>query len=165
MEPMNLPHDSSERMASLLSKGLDARRSRRRTRAILAGAAGAVLAVGGTAGAAVVMMANQQQQTRTAYCYSAADTDSQYTQVGLADQTYGPDGTTSVEPSGSDRAAFAVDLCEATWRAGILPADYGQLPDLVACLREDGVPAVFPVPGDGSPDDVCEMVGLAALAS
>lgn len=165
MESMNLPAGSGERMSELLARGLEKRSAKRRTRILVAGAASAVLMVGGTAGAAAVIMANQQAQTRSAYCYSAADLGSQYTQVGLADQTYGPDGTVSVEPAGEDRAAFAIDMCEATWRAGILPADNGRIPDLVACIREDGVPAVFPSKDGEQPSDVCESVGLALLNS
>lgn len=155
MESMNLPAGSGERMSKLLARGLEKRSTKRRTRILLAGAASAVLVVGGTAGGAAIIMAIQQAQTRSAYCL---DLGSQYTQVGLADQPYGPDGTVSVEPAGEDRESFAIDTCEATWRAGILPADNGRIPDLVACLRQDGVPAVFPSKAGEQPSDVCECV-------
>lgn len=132
---------------------------------LIAAAAGATLIVGGTAGTVAVIMASQHVQTRSAYCYSAADLGSQYTQVGLPDRTYDSDGTVSVEPAGEDRAAFAIDMCQAAWRAGILPAENGRIPDLVACLREDGVPAVFPSTSGEQARDVCQAVGLATLAS
>jgi len=164
MNTIELPPGSGERMGARLRLGLASGGSRgRRTKMIAAGVIGATVIGGGTAGATAILMASQQAQTRSAYCYSAADVNSQYTQVGLPAETYGQDGTTTIEPTREDRAAFALDLCGSVWRAGIFDLDNERLPDLVACVRDDGVPAVFPRDGGGPSEAACAQLGLGHL--
>ena len=157
-----LPAGSDQRIADLLDEGMDrhVRGQRRRRRGVAIAAAAAVVASAG--GFAWVTVANQSLQTRSAYCYSAANTSSRYTQVGMADEMVGPDGVSKQVATRSDRIANALDMCASAWRAGILGTK--TVPTLVACIRTDNVPAIFPKDEFDLRSDVafCDDLSLAA---
>ena len=157
-----LPAGSSQRIVDLLDDRMarHTRGQRLRRRAVAITAAAAVVV--GAGGFAWVTVANQTLQTRSAYCYSAADTGSRYTQVGIPDQMTGPDGVTRQLATPSDRIANALDMCASAWRAGVLGPK--TVPTLVACVRTDNVPAVFPRNESDQRSDVafCDDLSLAA---
>ncbi|HWH25888.1 MAG TPA: hypothetical protein VNT53_04505 [Pseudolysinimonas sp.] len=155
-----LPNGSDERISQLLIDSLTrytrVQRTKRRVVAVTAGVAVIVAA----SGFAWVTLASQAQQTRSAYCYSASSTTSNYTQVGIPDETTGPDGTKPVSTA-ADRITNAVEMCAAAWRAGVLGST--TVPTLVACVRTDNVPAIFPKDESDQSNNAtfCNDLGLA----
>jgi len=157
-----IPNDSNERITDLLGQGMTrhVRGQRLRRRVVAISAAAAILV--GSAGFAWVTVASQAQQNRSAYCYSADDTGSRYTQVGMPDQATGPDGVTKTIADPADRVSSALDMCASAWRAGVLGSK--TTPTLVACVRPDKVVAVFPKnDSDNSTDaQFCDALSLGA---
>lgn len=137
---------------------------RRRTlqrRATIAGAIGLVGMAG--MGAAWAALANPVLRDSAAYCYSEPDQNSAFVTVGAPDAE-APDGTTR------QQEAEAVDMCAAVWRIGAVgphatqpPVDgiEYEVPTLEACLRLDGVTAVFPNEQREAHDPFCRRLGLA----
>ncbi|MGX5696982.1 hypothetical protein ACWKWP_12345 [Agromyces soli] len=131
-------------------------RKNARTRKIAAIAAiGAVALVG--AGVAWVALASPELRENAVYCYSDADQSSKFSTV-VRGEAEVPDGSLPV--------ADAIELCEAAWRAGAVgqpapPPPDGDfpVPPLQACVRLDGVTAVFPSDGS-STDEFCRDLGL-----
>jgi len=164
---------------------------RRRHRGVVAAATALLLAGGGVT--AWVTLATPELRGLSTYCYSEASTDSAFTQVGSPTDRIADDGTATSLPPVVDPAAAAVVNCRAVWAidffgpgapAGDAPAPGAgstavptgsatptppappvpTVPALQACLRPDGVYAVFPVlPGAENADDpdaFCAAVGL-----
>lgn len=138
----------------------DRRRTMRR-RATIAGAIGLVGLAG--MGAAWAALANPVLRDHAAYCYSEPDQNSAFVTVG-APAAEAPDGTTRQQDAG------AIDLCAAVWRIGAVgphatqpPVDgiEYEIPPLEACLRLDGVTAVFPNEQHEAHDPFCRRLGLA----
>ncbi|PXA67735.1 hypothetical protein [Cryobacterium arcticum] len=143
---------------------------RRRHRGIVAAATALLVAGGGVT--AWVTLATPELRSLSTYCYSEASTDSAFTQVGSPTDRIADDGTATSLPPVADPAAAAVSNCQAVWAidffgpaAPTSPAPPAPtVPALQACLRPDGVYAVFPVlPGAETADDpdaFCAAVGL-----
>jgi hypothetical protein len=137
---------------------------RRRTlqrRASIAGAIGLVGIVG--MGAAWAALANPALRDNAAYCYSEPDQNSAFVTVG-APAAEAPDGTIH------QQEADALDMCAAVWRIGAVGPHATQppidgieydIPPLEACLRLDGVTAVFPNEQREAHDPFCRRLGLA----
>ncbi|WP_223692530.1 hypothetical protein [Leifsonia poae] len=165
-----LPDGTTLRMERELFVRLDTETRGRAKRHRLVAAGIAVLLVGGGAGIAAVTIANQKMQARTAYCYSAPDANSRFAQAGIPDEMTGPDGHTTAIADPADRFAAAIENCAAAWRVGVFSASTAPagtefaVPPLVACLRPDQVPAVFPRPeGDtSSVHAFCTDLGMSA---
>lgn len=141
-------------------EGIAKRRVRRRRAKIAAMvSAGAVVGASLTGGA-FALFAGQEEQVYSAYCYSQPSTDSVYTQAVISnavDRVTGEQGTR--EP------ADALDLCAAMWSSGVIGQDRSPdnpnahlypVPTLQACVRSDGVRAVFP----SDDTSICEKLGL-----
>lgn len=183
--------DDFDRFEERLLRTIDTqqRHRRRRHRAVLGTAAVLLVAGGGTT--AWVTLATPELRTQSAYCYAEANTDSAFTQVGSPSDQIAPDGTVATLAPVVDPAAAAVSNCAAVWAidlfgtgpdAGFTPLSdpgdpagtaepsepsavpSGRRPDLQACLRPDGVYAVFPVPGTeltaADADAFCAALGL-----
>lgn len=159
---------------------------RNRHRGVLA--ASAVLLLAGGGATAWVTLASPELQGLSAYCYADASTDSPFTQVGSPTDRIADDGTVTAPAPVIDPAAAAVSNCTAVWAIDFFgtgtPGPYdggtphsepastpspaaapaGETPALQACLRPDGVYAVFPVlPGAENAQDAdafCAAVGL-----
>jgi len=137
-------------------------------RLVAVGAAAVILA--GTGGTAWVTLATQEMRSHTAYCYAQADANSRFTQVGSPSNATGSDGTPVSLSAPQDRFTAAVDNCAAVWSIGFFesatpPKDDGStyaVPNLLACVRSDQVPAVFPRDrSDGLTDqEFCRDLGL-----
>lgn len=155
-----LPPSSDARIAGLLDDGLKRHARNQKRRGHIAAAAGAAIILG-AGSLAWVTLAPHVQQVRSAYCYSADSTGSQYTQVGIPDEMTEPNGTSQVATP-ADRTASALDLCASAWTAGIL-SDDTTVPPLVVCVRPDNVLAVFPkAPSDERSDErFCTSLDLA----
>lgn len=130
-------------------------------RRVAAGAAVGVLAIGGI-GAAWVALADAALRTNAAYCHAEADPSSPFVGVG-APAAEAPDGSLL------HRDVDPIELCTAVWRIGAVGPHATQppvdgvtydVPDLTACLRLDGIVAVFPDEGR-SDDGLCRELGLA----
>ncbi len=131
-------------------------------RRVATGAAVGVLAVGGI-GAAWVALADPALRTNAAYCHSEADPSSPFVGVG-APGAEAPDGSVlqlDVDP---------IELCAAVWRIGAVGPHATQppvdgvtydVPDLTACLRLDGIVAVFPNEEGRPSEGLCRELGLA----
>ena len=131
-------------------------------RRVATGAAAGLLAVGGI-GAAWVALADAALRTNAAYCHAEADASSSFVGVG-APPAESPDGSLrqlDVDP---------IELCSAVWRIGAVGPHATQppvdgvtydVPDLTACLRLDGIVAVFPEDGGRSGEELCRALGLA----
>lgn len=131
-------------------------------RRVVTGATVGVLAVGGI-GAAWVALADAALRTNAAYCHSEADPSSSFVGVGA------PAGE-AVDGSFLRRDTDPIELCAAVWRIGGVgprattpPVDgvTYDVPDLTACLRLDGIVAVFPNEEGRADDELCRAVGLA----
>ncbi|WP_448006011.1 hypothetical protein [Agromyces bauzanensis] len=131
-------------------------------RRVATGAAVGVLAVGGI-GAAWVALADPALRTNAAYCHSEADPSSSFVGVGAPDAE-------AADGSLLQRDADPIELCAAVWRIGGVgphatepPVDgvTYDVPDLTACLRLDGIVAVFPNEQSRSRVDLCRELGLA----
>lgn len=132
-----------------------ARRERRTRQAIAIGAATAALSAVGA-----VWLASSDFQDYGAYCYSGPSTSASYVTISSATEAHGADGRVQPAPR-----IPALEMCAAAWRIGAVGPHATQppiegneyaVPDLVACLRGDGVTAVFP--------DV-ELLGETALCA
>lgn len=163
--------DDFDRFEERLLDTLQSRRTRQRRRHRSALAVSA-LVLAAAAGTAWVILASPELRTLSAYCYAEADTGSEFTQVGSPTDRLAPDGSmTSLEPV-ADPAAAAVSNCAAVWAIdlfGLGTDGEPATPHLQACLRPDGVYAVFPVPQGAwnpataradDPDGFCGAVGL-----
>lgn len=131
----------------------DARRRRRRVRA---GVAAVVLLGGATAGA-VAITATPMEIAHTANCYSAANTESRFTQVAGADQS-----------QLSTNKGF-LDACGAVWRSGFFTSNQPgassmnnafPVPELGICLGRNDVVSIFPVEEVANPAELCKALGL-----
>lgn len=156
----DLPDGVDERIARLIDDGVARHRRAQRTRGRLVVAVVLAVALIGGGGSAWVVVANHDQQTRSAYCYGADDTESRSTQVGIPDDMEGPDRKTVTVATPRDRVASAIDLCASVWKAGVLGAASDRA--LVACVRPDGVLAVFPRSAHDPRSDakVCTDLGM-----
>lgn len=146
----------------LVAKALRHDRVRTIRRRVVTGTAIGVVAVGGI-GAAWVALADPALRTNAAYCHAETDPSSSFVGVG-APEAESPDG------SRLQRDADPVELCAAVWRIGGVgphattpPVDgvTYDVPDLTACLRLDGIVAVFPNEEGRSADELCRRLGLA----
>ena len=142
-----IPTDPELDKIGIAVQGRVSRRQRNLRRASILGIAGVSVAVV-TGGSAWIMLANQTMRETAAYCYAEDSTTSAFVTVA------------------ANGSADAVSLCEAVWRAGAIgegrePSDGTSfpVPDLVACLRSDGVRSVFPV-GTGE-STLCATLGLS----
>ncbi|GAA4481298.1 hypothetical protein GCM10023171_09550 [Microbacterium panaciterrae] len=130
--------------------------SRRRTRRHRWVAGATALAITLGAGTAWIVLANQHLRERATYCYAKADVNARYATVAATDET-------------TSAAGQAVDRCAGLWQIGYFdsasPAsDDGRahaVPTLEACVRPDGVYAVFPNT-EGDTSKFCERLGLTA---
>jgi hypothetical protein len=118
----------------------------------------AVVLLGGATAGTIAITATPQEIAHTAYCYSEANTESRFTQVGGADQS-----------QLSTNAEF-LDGCGAVWRSGFFtsnqpgssPANQpaSPVPDLGVCLGRNDVVSVFPI-GEGMDQaTLCRTLGL-----
>ncbi|WP_448811088.1 hypothetical protein [Agromyces bauzanensis] len=131
-------------------------------RRIVVGTAGGILLVGAM-GAAWVALANPALRTNAAYCHAEADPSSSFVGVG-APAAEAHDGTLL------QRGVDPIELCAAVWSIGAVgphatepPVDgvtYG-VPDLTACIRLDGIVAVFPNEERRPGEELCRELGLA----
>lgn len=130
-------------------------------RATIAGAIGLVAIAG--MGAAWAALANPVLRDNAAYCYSEPNQNSAFVTVG-APAAEAPDGTIH------QQEADALDMCAAVWRIGAVGPHATQppidgieydIPPLEACLRLDGVTAVFPNEQREAHDPFCRRLGLA----
>ena len=167
-------NDEFDRFEERLLRTIDSQQSHRRRRHRVALGGAAVLLAAGGGATAWVTLATPELRTQSAYCYAEASTDSAFTQVGSPTDQIAPDGTVSTLAPVVDPAATAVSNCASVWAidffgsapyAGFTPRSdsgfpattaqpsdlgavpSGRRPDLQACLRPDGVYAVFPLPG------------------
>jgi hypothetical protein len=123
---------------------------------LVAAAAVVLLASGGVAG---VTEANHVSVTSSAYCYSAANTNSTVS-TGLYVAALSKDGMSGATER-AKAAALAVVSCQATWSTGVLGAGT-TAPPLQACVRNDQVIAVFPK-NDATPaGEFCDNLGMSA---
>lgn len=116
-------------------------------------------------GGAVALIANQEERVYSAYCYSGPTTESVFTQATI------PEPIDKVTGEGAPRgSADALELCSAMWRSGVIGQDQSPddpngnnyaVPELQACVRKDGVSAVFPSQDIG----ICEDLGLQGAES
>ncbi|WP_353808606.1 hypothetical protein [Agromyces sp. SYSU T00194] len=113
-----------------------------------------------TAGAAWAALASPQLRDDAVYCYSEANQSSVFATV-VNPEAESPDGPEELDAS-------AIELCEAAWRAGVVgqPAQSSEgvqfpVPELQACVRLDGVTAVFPS-DDRPEEEFCRELGLRA---
>lgn len=146
----------------LVAKALRHERASRIRRRTATGAVIGILAVGGI-GAAWVALADAALRTNAAYCHAEADPASSFVGVG-APPAESPDGSLlqlDVDP---------IELCSAVWRIGAVGPHATQppvdgvtydVPDLIACLRLDGIVAVFPEEEGRSGAELCRSLGLA----
>jgi hypothetical protein len=131
----------------------DARRRRRR---VTAGVAAVVLLGGATAGA-VAITATPMETAHTAYCYSAANTESRFTQVAGADQS----------PLSTNEGFL--DACGAVWRSGFFTTyepgassmnNAFTVPELGICLGRNDVVSIFPIGEGMNQAELCRTLGL-----
>lgn len=146
----------------LVQQALRHDRVRAIRRKAVTGAAIGMLAVGGI-GAAWVALANPALRANAAYCHAEAHPASDFVGVGAP----GPeraDGT--VLPQDVD----PIELCAAVWRIGAVGPHATQppvdgvtydVPPLAACIRLDGIVAVFPNEERRPDDELCRELGLA----
>ncbi|UOE43102.1 hypothetical protein [Agromyces larvae] len=136
------------------------RRARHIRRAVVIGAVGAISA--SVMGAAWVVLANPVMRETAAKCYEAADTTAPFITVVGGEAT---DGNGQPQPTSTD----PVEMCAAAWRIGAIglkssapPAGKPnhEVPDLVPCLQNDGVTAVFPARADNTSEELCSWLGL-----
>jgi hypothetical protein len=161
------PIEPTEQEFAALGEALLARAAtadRRRTlrrRATVAGAIGLVSLAG--MGAAWAALASPLLRDNAAYCYSEPDQNSAFVTAG-APAAEAPDGATV------QQQADAIDMCAAVWRIGAVgphatqpPVDgiEYEIPPLEACVRLDGVTAVFPNEQREAHDPFCRRLGLA----
>lgn len=144
-----------DRIESTLFDRIEGSERARGARHRLVAAASAVVLLG-VGGAAWVALATPQLRATSTYCYEAADTSSEYTQVGPASESFDEFGNATPIPYPEDRFSAALDNCAGVWRIGFFgntPTDANMqmdaanehtVPDLIVCLRPDQVPAVFP---------------------
>lgn len=156
------PHEYAQLGKKLVAEAIRQDRVRTIRRRFVAGAAAGVVAIGGI-GAAWVALANPALRTNAAYCYSEADTASNYVGAG-APAGEGPDG------SQLERDVDPIELCSAVWRIGAVGPDATQppvdgvfydVPTLTACLRLDRIVAVFPNENRQENGEFCRELGLA----
>ncbi|ANP72842.1 hypothetical protein [Cryobacterium arcticum] len=175
--------DEFERVEARLLQTIDAQQTHRMHRHRAVAVVSAVLLVAGGGATAWVTLATPELRTTSAYCYSAPSTDSAFTQVGSPSDQIAPDGTVTPAVPIPDPADAALSNCAAVWAIDFFgggtpvvqppidgePATDGTpsgtetgadsapefvVPPLRACLRPDGVVAVFPVPpSDPNTDD------------
>ena len=132
------------------------RRHRARQVAAIAAAAATVATVSGTYFA---IHASQREIERTAICYWGPSLDAPSTSAEQVDSAATTTGETVVFGPPDPIA-----LCTAVWGSGDFHREPGQppkpvpgpLPNLVACVLPNGVPAVFPQ-DDG--ENVCDKTG------
>ncbi|WEO75724.1 hypothetical protein BJQ94_09970 [Cryobacterium sp. SO2] len=182
MVPDNLlipTDDDFDRFEERLLHTLEAQRVQRRSRHRAVAATATALLLAGVGGTAWITLATPELRSLSAYCYAEASTDSTFTQVGSPTDQIDGDGTVTPLAPVVDPAAAAVENCASVWAidffgtgtSGLstVPSGGGETPapaspDLQACLRPDGVYAVFPVGSDnvnaGDPDAFCAAVGL-----
>lgn len=162
--PDDEPLSSEQTMLRRLDAATRLRAIRHR---LLAGAIALTVAASGTI--AAVTVANQTMQSQTAYCYSEPSVDSRYTQVASPSTVTTPDGE-ELTITTDDRIAAAVEKCAAVWRVGFFdslnaPVDDwvdSDVPPLIACVRPDQVPAVFPRgPSAASDLEFCRGIGMS----
>jgi hypothetical protein len=156
------PQEYAQLGRKLIADAIRQDRVRTIRRRVIAGTAAGVLAVGGM-GAAWVALANPALRTNAAYCYSEADTASSFVGAG-APAGEAPDGSLL------ERDVDPIELCSAVWRIGAVgpratepPVDgvFYDVPTLTACLRLDGVVAVFPNENHQANSEFCRELGLA----
>lgn len=154
--PVPTATDLARNRAQLLHTIATRPHARRRRSRITAGIAVAVLLGGATAGA-VAITATPMETTHSAYCYSAANTKSRFTQVAGADQS-----------QLSTNEGF-LDACGAVWRSGFFASNQPvessmnkafPVPELGVCLGRNDVISIFPVDAVTSPAALCETLGL-----
>jgi hypothetical protein len=155
-------------MEERIMSGIEAsRRTRTRHHRFIALGAAVVILAGG-AGTAWVTLANPVMRGNSAYCFSQADANSEFTQVASPTEVDGVPAKSREQAL----AATAIDQCASVWQLGairdgrvVVASDDGvqhPVPALKACLRNDQVTAVFPVKrGDNrSLRAFCAAVGM-----
>lgn len=154
--PAPTASDLARNRAQLLHKIATRPDTRSRHRRITAGVSAAVLLGGATAGA-VAITATPMETAHSAYCYSAANTESRFTQVAGADQS-----------QLSTNEGF-LDACGAVWRSGFFTSNQPvessmnnafPVPELGICLGRNDVVSIFPVEAVTNPSRLCEALGL-----
>lgn len=138
--------------------------TRRRKVTLIAGAG--ALALGVTAGA-IIIPATQPQLDTTARCYSAQNTESQYSDVALAD------GQTVLNQ------ARAITNCGAAWAYGNITPGKVQMtdnqqpittaPPLGVCLQPNDILAVFPLTSESgtvlTQAELCQKLSLRGVTN
>jgi len=180
--PLTPTDDEFERVERRLLETIDAQQTHRMHRHRAVAVVSAVLLVAGGGATAWVTLATPELRTTSAYCYSAPSTGSAFTQVGSPSDQIAPDGTVTPAVPNPDPAEAALSNCGAVWAIDFFgggtpiapPRNDTEtssdsvpafvVPPLRACLRPDGVLAVFPVPPtDPNTDDAaafCEALDL-----
>ncbi|GAA1061968.1 hypothetical protein [Agromyces bracchium] len=160
IEPTEQDYAALERTLLARAAAEDRRRTLQR-RVTIIGAIGLVGVAG--MGAAWAVLANPVLRDNAAYCYSEPDPNSAFVTAG-APAAEAPDGTIRLQE------ADALDMCAAVWRIGAVgphatqpPVDgiEYEIPPLEACLRLDGVTAVFPNEQREAHEPFCRRLGLA----
>lgn len=155
--PVPTVSDLSRNRAQLLQAITFRPDARRRRRRVTAGVAAVVLLGGATAGA-VAITATPMERAHTAYCYSAANTESRFTQVAGADQS----------PLSTNEGFL--DSCGAVWRSGFFTSNEPRaadstnnaftVPELGICLGRNDVVSIFPIAEGMNQADLCRTLGL-----
>ena len=118
MLPSNLltptDHDFA-RIEERLLQTIDAQQTHQMNRHRAVALASAVVLLAGGGATAWVTLATPELRATSAYCYSAASTDSAFTQVGTPSDQIAPDGTVTPVSREPDPADAALSNCAAVW--------------------------------------------------
>ncbi len=155
--PLPTVSDLARNRVQLLQKIAARPDARRRRHRVTAGVAAVVLLGGATAGA-IAITATPMETAHTAYCYSAANTESRFTQVGGADQS----------PLSTNEGFL--DSCGAVWRSGHFTskppgsASASQpaptVPELGICLGRNDIISIFPLGEGMNQAELCRTLAL-----
>jgi hypothetical protein len=167
-----IPDDIDERLARMRGNILEALPSTRTHRFSRAGrvtilvAGSSLFAIALTGGTIAAIQASQEDVDYSVQCFEAASRSAESTTVVLAEATDNETG--EIVPRD---AIDPAETCGEMWRMGFLgqesaPADPNAanfpIPELVACVLDNGVGAVFPrEDSTASSESFCRDLGLA----